>query len=130
MEKNNHQQYSKLIGFTLYNKAQKLETLLAGKRSPNEFIFSQAHSCVEYLRLRGYSSCDIAAYRYSFDNSFQLVEKTMRGAYFLSDMDPAFIRAGRIDEVMLVLPPDSAAREQILDIHCRMKNIPLDPMEN
>ena len=29
---------------------------------------------------------------------------------------------------MLVLPPDAAARKQILEIHSRMRNVPIDPM--
>ena len=38
---------------------------------------------------------------------------------FIEQMDKAFIRTGRIDEIILILPPDLKAREEILKIHCR-----------
>jgi len=36
---------------------------------------------------------------------------------FISDLDPAFIRPGRIDEIIPILLPDKEAREEILRIH-------------
>ena len=45
---------------------------------------------------------------------------------FLQDMDPAGLRPGRIDEIILVLPPDLEARLQILQIHCsKVRKLPL-----
>ena len=49
----------------------------------------------------------------------------MLGATNRVDMlDAALLRPGRFDEVLAVLPPDEAAREQILRIHT--KGMPLD----
>jgi len=45
----------------------------------------------------------------------------------LESCDPAFYRAGRIDEAVLVLPPDFEARKQILQIHTSVvRKVPLD----
>lgn len=45
---------------------------------------------------------------------------------FLDNMDSAFIRAGRVDEIILVLPPDNKARKEILRIHSTvMRKIPM-----
>jgi len=44
----------------------------------------------------------------------------------IEDIDPAFIRAGRIDDIVLVLPPDRKARMEILKIHTGVvRNVPL-----
>jgi len=44
---------------------------------------------------------------------------------FIEQMDTAFIRAGRVDEIILVLPPDREAREEILKLHCtKIRKIP------
>ena len=44
----------------------------------------------------------------------------------IEDVDPAFIRAGRIDDICLVLPPDRKAREEILKIHTNViRKVPL-----
>lgn len=41
-------------------------------------------------------------------------------------LDPAFLRAGRVDEICLVLPPDQDARKEILSIHCdKIRKIPM-----
>jgi len=41
-------------------------------------------------------------------------------------LDPAFLRAGRVDEICLVLPPDREARKEILLIHCnKLRQIPM-----
>jgi transitional endoplasmic reticulum ATPase len=46
---------------------------------------------------------------------------------FIEQMDPAFVRPGRIDEVVLILPPDEVAREEILNIHAnKVRKVPLD----
>jgi AAA+ superfamily predicted ATPase len=39
---------------------------------------------------------------------------------FVEHMDFAFLRAGRVDEVILVLPPDRKAREEILKVHTQV----------
>jgi AAA+ superfamily predicted ATPase len=45
---------------------------------------------------------------------------------FLSDIDQAFLRSGRLDEVIPVFYPDRQARLQILDIHTRiLRKVPL-----
>jgi len=45
---------------------------------------------------------------------------------FLETMDKAFLRAGRVDEICLVLPPDVAARKEILELHCKkVRQIPI-----
>lgn len=45
---------------------------------------------------------------------------------FLEDIDSAFIRAGRIDEICLIPPPDFEARKEILEVHTqRVRKIPL-----
>ncbi|MCJ7631027.1 ATP-binding protein [Candidatus Bathyarchaeota archaeon] len=51
------------------------------------------------------------------------------GATNFIDLDPAFIRPGRIDEIMLVLPPDDEARSQILQIHVNSRKIPTDNID-
>jgi ATP-dependent 26S proteasome regulatory subunit len=44
----------------------------------------------------------------------------------VSDIDPAFLRPGRVDEIMVVLPPDLDARKQILQVHTSViRKIPL-----
>jgi len=49
----------------------------------------------------------------------------------LESCDPAFYRAGRIDEAILVLPPDLEARKQILQIHTSvLRKVPLDKNVN
>ncbi len=40
------------------------------------------------------------------------------------DIDPAFLRPGRLDERIAIPPPDETARERIFEIHLR--NLPLD----
>jgi len=45
------------------------------------------------------------------------------------DLDPAFIRPGRIDEIILVLPPDAEAREQILKVHVAMRKTPVGDVD-
>ena len=45
---------------------------------------------------------------------------------FVENMDFAFIRAGRVDEVCLILPPDYEARKEILKIHCtKIRKVPI-----
>jgi AAA+ superfamily predicted ATPase len=45
---------------------------------------------------------------------------------FLEDIDYAFIRAGRIDEICLIPPPDFEARKEILEVHTqKLRKIPL-----
>ena len=45
----------------------------------------------------------------------------------IETVDPAFIRAGRIDDIVLILPPDRKAREEILNIHTNvLRKVPLD----
>lgn len=39
---------------------------------------------------------------------------------FISQLDPAFIRVGRIDDTVLFLYPDKEARKKILQIHCEV----------
>ncbi|NHV05785.1 MAG: ATP-binding protein [Thaumarchaeota archaeon] len=39
---------------------------------------------------------------------------------FVEQLDSAFIRTGRIDENLLILPPDTFARTQILSVHCNI----------
>jgi len=49
---------------------------------------------------------------------------------FIEQMDFAAIRAGRIDEIILVLPPDEKARQQILKVHTSViRKIPLDNVD-
>lgn len=49
----------------------------------------------------------------------------------LESCDPAFIRVGRIDETILVLPPDYEARKEILRIHANvLRKVPLDKTVN
>ncbi|RLE74997.1 MAG: hypothetical protein DRJ56_06455 [Thermoprotei archaeon] len=44
----------------------------------------------------------------------------------LEHVDPAFVRAGRVDDVVLVLPPDLEARREILHIHTQVvRRMPL-----
>jgi len=48
------------------------------------------------------------------------------GATNFIDLDPAFIRSGRIDKTILVLPPDREARKQILHVHTDIiRKVPL-----
>lgn len=50
---------------------------------------------------------------------------------FLESMDLAFLRAGRVDEVCLVLPPDATARKEILELHCtKVRKIPVEAKLN
>jgi len=51
------------------------------------------------------------------------------GATNFIELDPAFIRPGRIDEIVLVLPPDSEARQEILKVHVQMKKIPVEAID-
>jgi len=45
---------------------------------------------------------------------------------FLEDLDPAFIRAGRIDEIIPVFYPDLNARKEILEVHTSVvRRVPL-----
>jgi ATP-dependent 26S proteasome regulatory subunit len=45
---------------------------------------------------------------------------------FISDVDPAFLRPGRLDEVIPVLYPDVRAREEILRVHTSVvRKVPL-----
>jgi len=49
---------------------------------------------------------------------------------FIEQMDTAFIRAGRVDEIILVLPPDREAREEILKLHCtKLRKIPVKDVD-
>lgn len=43
------------------------------------------------------------------------------------DVDPALLRPGRFDRMLLVLPPDAPAREAILRLHLRGK--PVEPLD-
>lgn len=52
------------------------------------------------------------------------------GATNFIDLDPAFIRPGRIDEIILVLPPDQEARQQILKVHIALRKTPVAPNLN
>jgi ATP-dependent 26S proteasome regulatory subunit len=51
------------------------------------------------------------------------------GATNFIDLDPAFIRPGRIDEIILVLPPDNDARQQILNVHIKGRKIPVAELD-
>jgi transitional endoplasmic reticulum ATPase len=45
---------------------------------------------------------------------------------FISDVDPAFLRPGRLDEVIPVFYPDVRAREEILRVHTSVvRKVPL-----
>jgi AAA+ superfamily predicted ATPase len=45
---------------------------------------------------------------------------------YVSDLDPAFVRPGRIDEIIVILPPDFEARKEILRVHTSViRKIPL-----
>jgi transitional endoplasmic reticulum ATPase len=45
-------------------------------------------------------------------------------------LDPAFIRAGRVDEICLVLPPDFEARKEILEIHTsKIRKVPIKDVD-
>jgi ATP-dependent 26S proteasome regulatory subunit len=45
-------------------------------------------------------------------------------------LDPAFIRAGRVDEICLVLPPDLEARKEILEIHTsKIRKVPIKDVD-
>ena len=45
---------------------------------------------------------------------------------FVRDVDPAFLRAGRLDEVIPVLYPDQEARRRILEVHTKViRKVPL-----
>ena len=47
---------------------------------------------------------------------------------FLEDIDFAFLRAGRFDEICLIIPPDATARKQILTLHSSViRKLPLTP---
>lgn len=49
---------------------------------------------------------------------------------FISQLDPAFIRAGRIDDIVLFLYPDQDAREEILKIHTTvLRKIPVKNLD-
>jgi AAA+ superfamily predicted ATPase len=49
---------------------------------------------------------------------------------YISDVDPAFIRPGRIDEIIVVLPPDYEARKQILQVHTSViRKIPYENVD-
>ncbi|MEM4211260.1 MAG: ATP-binding protein [Candidatus Caldarchaeum sp.] len=46
---------------------------------------------------------------------------------FVERIDSAFLRPGRIDEVVPIFPPDKEARRQILEIHTsRVRKVPVD----
>jgi len=51
------------------------------------------------------------------------------GATNFIDLDPAFIRPGRIDEIILVLPPDTEARKQILQVHIGLRKTPVKDVD-
>mgnify|MGYP001025887667 CR=1 FL=1 len=51
------------------------------------------------------------------------------GATNFIDVDPAFIRPGRIDEIVLVLPPDLEARREILRVHVAMRKAPVEDLD-
>jgi len=51
------------------------------------------------------------------------------GATNFIDLDPAFIRPGRIDEIVLVLPPDYDARQEILKVHVNMRKVPVEDVD-
>ncbi|MCS7124585.1 MAG: ATP-binding protein [Candidatus Bathyarchaeota archaeon] len=45
-------------------------------------------------------------------------------------LDPAFIRAGRVDEICLVLPPDFEARKEILEVHTsKVRKVPIKDVD-
>lgn len=45
-------------------------------------------------------------------------------------LDPAFIRAGRVDEICLVLPPDQEARKEILEVHtAKIRKVPVKDVD-
>jgi len=45
-------------------------------------------------------------------------------------LDPAFIRAGRVDEICLVLPPDQEARREILEVHTtKVRKVPVKDVD-
>jgi ATP-dependent 26S proteasome regulatory subunit len=49
---------------------------------------------------------------------------------FVSDVDPAFLRPGRLDEVIPVLLPDYQARLEILRVHTSVvRKVPLDSVD-
>lgn len=52
------------------------------------------------------------------------------GCTNLMPLDPAFIRAGRVDEVCLVLPPDLEARKEILEVHTsKARKVPIKDVD-
>ncbi len=49
---------------------------------------------------------------------------------FISDLDPAFIRPGRIDEIIPILLPDKEARKEILRIHTTvLRHMPIKDVD-
>ena len=49
---------------------------------------------------------------------------------FISDLDPAFIRPGRIDEIIPILLPDREARREILRIHTSvLRHMPIKDVD-
>jgi len=49
---------------------------------------------------------------------------------FISDVDPAFLRPGRLDEVIPVLYPDVRAREEILRVHTSIvRKVPMKDVD-
>jgi SpoVK/Ycf46/Vps4 family AAA+-type ATPase len=49
----------------------------------------------------------------------------------IESMDEAFLRAGRVDEIYLVLPPDEVARKEILLVHAtKVRKLPFAPNED
>ena len=49
---------------------------------------------------------------------------------FVSDVDPAFLRPGRLDEVIPVFYPDLRAREEILRVHTSVvRKVPLKDVD-
>lgn len=52
------------------------------------------------------------------------------GCTNFATLDSAFIRAGRIDEICIVLPPNRIARKEILEIHMdKARKVPVEPKE-
>ncbi|MGC9069452.1 MAG: ATP-binding protein, partial [Thermoprotei archaeon] len=57
---------------------------------------------------------------------FQRKSFVIGATNYISDIDTAFIRPGRIDDVLVVFPPDFQARLQILQVHTNIiRKIPL-----
>lgn len=47
----------------------------------------------------------------------------------ITSLPPELVRKGRFDEIFFVDLPSPAARQEILDIHCRKRSVPLTPQD-